>query len=71
MPNYRQGGYLDTLPNDPWGNPYQYTATQWGRTKGTFELISLGLDGKTGGEGLDSDINSKYLRYYRHIIGVL
>ena len=22
--NYKDGGYLDKLPADPWGNPYQY-----------------------------------------------
>jgi general secretion pathway protein G len=22
--NWKDGGYLDKLPNDPWGNPYQY-----------------------------------------------
>ena len=21
---YREGGYVKRLPNDPWGNPYQY-----------------------------------------------
>ena len=22
--NWKPGGYLDRLPKDPWGNPYQY-----------------------------------------------
>src|SRR5687767_5986238 len=23
-PNWKSGGYVDRLPKDPWGNPYQY-----------------------------------------------
>ena len=25
-PNWAQGGYMDRLPTDPWGQPYQYLA---------------------------------------------
>lgn len=39
------------LPDDPWGNPYRYIATDRG-----FQLYSLGADGQEGGEGYAADI---------------
>ncbi|MBA4001514.1 type II secretion system major pseudopilin GspG [Brevundimonas sp.] len=53
---YRQGGYVRRLPDDPWGNPYQYR--QPGRDGRPFEIISLGADGREGGEGNDADISN-------------
>ena len=51
-----QGPYLrKELPADPWGNAYQYV--QPGQ-RGEFDLISLGKDGKTGGEGEAADIGN-------------
>lgn len=55
---YRQGGYIKKLPNDPWGQPYQYAAP--GR-KGPFDIYSLGADKQTGGEGENADIYSSDL----------
>lgn len=53
--NWR-GPYLKkAVPADPWGNPYQYKSPG---TKGEYELISFGKDGKEGGEGDDADIVS-------------
>ncbi|WOI54370.1 type II secretion system major pseudopilin GspG [Parvularcula sp. LCG005] len=54
---YRPGGYLDkpTLPVDPWDNPYIY---EYPGEFGQFDIISLGRDGKPGGEGPDADIGS-------------
>jgi general secretion pathway protein G len=50
-----KGPYLeDTLPNDPWGNPYQYSIP--GSNGQPFALYSFGADGKKGGEGNDADI---------------
>ncbi|MDY6812592.1 MAG: type II secretion system major pseudopilin GspG [Pseudomonadota bacterium] len=54
-PNYKDGGYLDRLPTDPWGNPYVYLSPG---THGAFDLSSLGADGQPGGEGMDADINN-------------
>jgi general secretion pathway protein G len=52
---YREGGYIKRLPNDPWGNPYQYRIPgQHGR----FDIYSLGADGREGGEGDDADIGN-------------
>ena len=51
--NYRSNGYIKRLPDDPWGNPYQYI--QPGE-HGPYDLYSLGADGEEGGEELASDI---------------
>lgn len=47
--------YLDTLPNDPWGSPYQYLNPG---VHGEIDVFSFGADGQTGGEGNDADIGS-------------
>lgn len=52
---WKEGGYVDRLPNDPWGNPYQYLQPG---TRGEFDLYSLGADGTPGGEGVAADIGS-------------
>jgi general secretion pathway protein G len=52
-PNWKP--YLDKLPNDPWGNPYQYLNPG---VKGEVDVMSFGADGKAGGEGKDADIGS-------------
>jgi general secretion pathway protein G len=53
--NWKSGGYLEKLPKDPWGNPYVYLNP--GR-HGDIDVISLGTDGQSGGEGKDADIGS-------------
>ncbi len=51
-----QGPYLKkTLPNDPWGHPYQYQAPG---EHGEYDLWSTGRDGQPGGAGEDADITS-------------
>lgn len=52
---YREGGYIRRLPDDPWGNPYQYAYP--GRAR-AFDVYSLGADNAPGGEGLDADIGN-------------
>jgi general secretion pathway protein G len=52
---YRRGGYIRRLPQDPWGNPYQYR--QPGR-QGAFDVFSFGADGAEGGEGDAADIGN-------------
>jgi general secretion pathway protein G len=54
-PNWKGNGYLEKLPKDPWGNPYQYLQPG---THGEIDVISLGADGAPGGEGSDADIGS-------------
>lgn len=53
--NWKAGGYLDRLPNDPWGHPYVYLSP--GRN-GEIDVFSLGADGQPGGEGNDADIGN-------------
>ncbi|PIP78741.1 MAG: type II secretion system protein GspG [Gammaproteobacteria bacterium CG22_combo_CG10-13_8_21_14_all_40_8] len=49
------GPYLEeTLPNDPWNNPYQYRLQPSGTQP--FSLYSLGADGRDGGEDLNADL---------------
>jgi len=57
--NYRSGGYLPTLPKDPWGNPYQYVSP--GADGRDYDITSYGRDGKPGGEGYDADISTTTL----------
>ena len=52
-PNWRR--YLDKLPADPWGRPYQYI---FPGGKGEVDIFSLGADGQAGGDGKNADIGS-------------
>ncbi len=54
-PHWREGGYIDHLPKDPWGQPYQYLNPG---QHGAFDIYSLGADSQPGGSGVDSDIGS-------------
>ncbi|KAF1018854.1 MAG: Type II secretion system protein G [Paracidovorax wautersii] len=47
--------YLDKLPNDPWGRPYQYLNPG---VHGPVDVFSFGADGQPGGEGHDADVGS-------------
>lgn len=53
--NWKSDGYLDRLPKDPWGNPYQYLSPG---LNGDIDVFSFGSDGAIGGEGNDADIGS-------------
>jgi general secretion pathway protein G len=43
------------MPKDPWNNEYRYVSPAQGAP---FEIVSLGADGKEGGEGVEKDISS-------------
>lgn len=47
--------YLDKLPQDPWGKPYQYLNPG---IKSEIDVMSFGADGVAGGEGKNSDVGS-------------
>lgn len=53
--NWKAGGYLERLPKDPWGHPYQYLNPG---VHGEIDLFSLGADGAPGGGDRDADIGS-------------
>jgi general secretion pathway protein G len=52
---YRKGGYLKSLPDDPWGSPYVYI---YPGENDVYDIISYGADGEVGGEAADEDIVS-------------
>jgi len=52
-PNWKP--YVEKLPNDPWGRPYQYANPG---VKGEIDVFSFGADGQPGGEGKNADIGS-------------
>jgi len=52
-PNWRP--YLDKLPSDPWGHPYQFANPG---LKGEIDVYSFGADGVVGGEKTNADIGS-------------
>jgi len=53
--NWKPNGYLERLPQDPWGNPYQYLNPG---LRGEIDVFSFGADGQPGGTGYDADIGS-------------
>ena len=54
-PSWKEGGYLDRLPMDPWGKPYQYLSPG---VHGTIDIFSYGGDGAEGGDGTNADIGN-------------
>ena len=52
-PNWKP--YVEKLPNDPWGRPYQYLNPG---VQGEIDVMSFGADGQPGGEGKNADIGS-------------
>ena len=52
-PNWKP--YLDKLPADPWGRPYQFLSPG---VNGDIDVFSFGADGQPGGEGKNADIGS-------------
>lgn len=51
--NWKNGGYVDRLPKDPWGYDYQYLSPG---LKGEVDIFSFGADNAAGGEGNNIDI---------------
>lgn len=54
-PNWKTGGYLKSLPQDPWRRPYLY---QNPGQNGEFDVFTLGADGQEGGEDNNADIGN-------------
>jgi len=52
---WKEGGYLEKMPRDPWGAPYQFLSPG---VKGEVDVFSLGADGQPGGTGEDADVGS-------------
>jgi general secretion pathway protein G len=54
-PNWKAGGYLDRVPQDPWGREYQYLNPG---LHGEIDVWSYGADGREGGEGVNADLGN-------------
>lgn len=54
--NWKPGGYIDGLKQDPWGNDYRYVYP--GTHGKEFDLFTLGADNQEGGEGTNEDIGN-------------
>ncbi len=54
-PNWKAGGYLQEMPQDPWGRPYLYLSPG---EHGEVDIYTLGADGIPGGEGQNADIGN-------------
>jgi general secretion pathway protein G len=54
--NYPDGGYINRLPDDPWGGEYQYL---FPGEHGRFDVYTLGADGRPGGDGPAADIGNR------------
>lgn len=48
---------MKSIPKDPWGNPYQFTA----KGSNSYTIVSYGADGRQGGSDIDADISSDNL----------
>ena len=56
---WKKGGYLDNVPMDPWGFPYNYLSPG---VHGEYDLYSLGADGQPDGIDINADIGNWQLR---------
>ncbi|CAA0125883.1 Type II secretion system protein G [BD1-7 clade bacterium] len=53
--NFKNGGYMEKLPRDPWGNDYLYLSPG---EHGEYDIYTLGADGSIGGEGEAADMGN-------------
>ncbi len=52
---WKNGGYIESLPLDPWGRPYQYLNPG---IHSEIDVWSLGANGLPGGEGINAEIGN-------------
>jgi len=61
-------GYIEQIPEDPWGRPYLYEKPRHLHpAPRVYHLQTLGRDGVEGGTGEDADIGKRHLKYLNHI----
>lgn len=53
--NWNPDGYMKNIPEDPWGNEFQYVSPGM---EGPYDLYSYGSDGQEGGDGDAADISA-------------
>jgi general secretion pathway protein G len=59
--HWKAGGYLATIPLDPWGRPYLYLypgERPAAAGQDRADIYTLGADGREGGEGENADIGN-------------
>jgi general secretion pathway protein G len=54
--NWKEGGYIDGMRKDPWGNDYHYAYP--GTHGREYDLYTYGADNQEGGEGTNADIGN-------------
>ena len=65
--NFPEGGYIQAVPLDPWGNDYAYDCPPFAGIRMHYKLQSLGADATEGGKGENADIKRSYLPYFDHL----
>lgn len=53
--SWPEGGYINGMRKDPWGNDYHY---RYPGSHGEYDLFTYGADGEEGGEGPNADIGN-------------
>lgn len=53
--NFKQGGYLQEVPMDPWGREYLYLSPG---ENGEVDIFTYGADGLPGGDGQNGDLGN-------------
>ena len=53
--NWKEGGYLEKLPKDPWGTEYQYITPG---IHSDADIFTYGKDKEVGGEGINADVGN-------------
>lgn len=56
---WKEGGYLNSVPKDPWGFDYNYLKPG---IHGEFDLYSQGVDGQPDGTDMNADIGNWQLK---------
>ncbi|MFT5710099.1 MAG: general secretion pathway protein G [Halioglobus sp.] len=64
---FRDGGYIDEVPLDPWKRPYIYIGSTYAGVHSPYKLLSLGADGQEGGIDENADIKSAYIKYINYV----
>ncbi|MFK8049566.1 MAG: type II secretion system protein GspG [Halioglobus sp.] len=62
-----KGGYLASIPQDPWNRAYIYHLSGLAGVKRDPQISTLGADAAVGGQDEDADVNSQYVKYLDHI----
>ncbi len=53
--NWKKNGYIEHLPEDPWGQQYKYLNPG---VNGEIDVFTLGADGQPGGEDSAADLGN-------------